>query len=296
MRSAERMYAPHGMVVDRVSQRHAESRIASNRPMDFVTMARRVWGDQPNITTLAKDLSVVCEAGMAQVTANLVCAGFDEALPQLMAYMLKHDRAWKTYGPGRPPRDVFEYLLWHRRRNKAMRELREAQEREAAERAADPLRACMPTYTRQKPVMGLPPEVVKERKRASRRAHQVRMRDARREVARRDLDAKMQKAHSLLDEICAALSVERHRVVSKGKSHDVLLARGVFVCIVRDTTAVGELTYQNLNEILGIESRRKYPTVQAHNHGKTRGSGVIGAICDRLGIEPPAYARKAGAA
>lgn len=112
-------------------------------------------------------------------------------------------------------------------------------------------------------------------------------------------ESAIEKARELLSIVCGEIGVLECHVCDRlaRLPREITLARRVFAVIAMDTKYLGaRVRYIHLGEIAGGKSIKSM--YLWHTEGRTDSGAVLvaSAICDRLGIEPPAYARKAGAA
>ena len=300
------------MALDRVALQKRKGNFAANRPVEYHKMAT-------DAGVRRQYMADVCDAALAKVQACMVVAGFDEMLPPLMKWLVATDSDWKRYGPGRPPRDHLEYLMWHRKlrsdrviRNKYEMRRKGAEEREAEQKRREEAAKALEVKWRARDAKCIVPTVVAERckltpaeriqRRRESRDKYRRQRDEERKAARearlaREL-AVEDRAFELLGRVCEALDADISRVTSDGRTAFLIYVRQVFVCVARDTSYCGGTPpYAVLAAVMG-RPKAHSTAMHAHRLGVATVEAIVGvaSVCARLGIDPPPYARKAGAA
>jgi hypothetical protein len=296
------------MALDRVGLQRREGCFKANKPMNYVELSKRMNAPIESVRALS-------ESGMAQVSAALVCAGYDEALPSVMAWLLKHDGEWKRNGPGRPPKDHIEYLKWHRARDverqrqaEIKRAAKARAEATAEERRREDAHIDLEIKWRERDVARVTPTMIPDgcrltpaERRANLIAYRARVRAKRlNQRAKRRCRSVMaeieieRKALELLDHVCQILGADRSRVTGQGRTPFLVYVRQVYAMVARDTSYCGaQPSYPLVAEALGRPTTHS-TAMMSYRRGLLNYESVlaVGNICRALKLDPPSYAKQ----
>lgn len=133
----------------------------------------------------------------------------------------------------------------------------------------------------------------KDRRQAERAAWKA-DRKARR-IAERDAMLRFERAaEGILTRLCEHFGIARATVTGKSQCPDAMRVRHVFAAIVLDSDACGRMVTKNATaEMCG---RRGNVSASEWRNAAMKRPELVASACSALGISPPEYARKAGAA